>query len=500
MAKRKRRVARRLEESSSEDRGRPMFDPLGARYELTDRMRGLAAGGIGAMHALAVKVGLVRRIDERLHLLKIHRPYHESDHVLNFVLNVFAGGQCLEDLELRRNDEVYMDALGAERIPDPTTAGDFCRRFTAEDVHTLMDIIDDTRLEVWRRQPADFFDQAVIDVDGTLVPTTGECKEGMDISYKGTWGYHPLIVSLAGTGEVLRIVNRPGNRPSHEGAFREIDRAISLCRRGGFRSILVRGDTDFTQTKHLDRWDQIEGVQFIFGMPVQPSLHVQADDLPAELWEFLERPERYEVKTRPRTRPRNVKEAIVKKRKFKNIRLHGEHVAEFSYRPTACRKAYRLIVLRKDLTIENDPQGTLFDDYCYFLYITNDWDTPAEQIVFSANGRCNQENLIEQGKNGPRYLRAPLDNLESNWAYMVTTALAWNLKAWWALLLPEHPRWREKHRQEKQLVLRMEFKRFLNAFIQIPCQLVRTGRRLVFRLLAWNPYLPIFRRLLSALE
>ena len=120
--------------------------------------------------------------------------------------------------------------------------------------------------------------------------------------------------------------------------------------------------------------------------------------------------------------------------------------------------------------------------------------------MLSANGRCQQENLIEQGKNGPRYLRAPLDNLVSNWAYMVTTALAWNLKAWWALMLPEHPRWSTKHRREKELVLRMEFKRFVNSFIHIPCQIVRTSRRLVFRLLSWNPYLSIFGRLLPALE
>ena len=142
----------------------------------------------------------------------------------------------------------------------------------------------------------------------------------------------------------------------------------------------------------------------------------------------------------------------------------------------------------------------MFEDYRYFLYLTNDWDTPAEQIVFSANDRCHQENIIEQGKNGVRCFRAPLDNLVSNWAYMVMTALAWNLKAWWALTLPETPRWREKHKQEKRLVLRMEFKRFVNSFVQIPCQLVRSGGRLVFRLLAWNPYLPIFRRLLQALE
>ena len=452
------------------------------------------------MYALAKKVGLIERIDTGLQLLKIHRPYHESDHVLNIAFNVLAGGQCLEDLELRRNDETFLDALGTERIPDPTTSGDFCRRFAAPDIHQLMDIIDETRLGVWARQPDDFREQAIVDMDGSIVPTTGECKEGMDISYKGIWGYHPLLVSLANTGEVLRLVNRSGNRPSHEGAAAEVDRVIKLCQRGGFKKILLRGDTDFTQTKRLDEWDAIEGVQFVFGMDVHPTTHILCDDLPPELWEYLERPPRYQVKTEPRTRPQNVKQPIVEQREFRNIKLISESVAECSYRPTACHKKYRLIAVRKDLYVENDPQLRFYYDYRYFLYLTNDWETPAEQIVFSANDRCHQENLIEQQKNGVRSLRAPLDSLDSNWAYMVMTALAWNMKAWFGLMLPESPRWQAQHRQEKQLVLRMEFKRFANSFMMIPCQIIRSGRTLLYRLLSWNPYLPIFRRLLIALE
>lgn len=500
LRRRKARIAARLENSSSEDRGRPMLDPGNLRYEMAHRTRAIAAGGIGAMLALAKKLGLVRRIDEGLHLLKIHRPYHESDHVLNIALNVLSGGQCLEDLELRRNDETFLDALGTERIPDPTTAGDFCRRFETADIRRLMDIIDQTRLEVWKQQPADFFKQAIVDMDGTLVPTTGECKQGMDISYKGIWGYHPLILSLANTGEVLRVVNRPGNRPSHEGADVEVDRVIRLCQEAGFEKILLRGDTDFTQTRRLDNWDATEGVQFIFGMDVRPTTHILCDDLPEEIWEFLERPPRYEVKTQPRARPENVKQQIVQVREFKNITLVCETIAECKYRPKACRHEYRLIAVRKDVAIQNDPQGQLFEDYRYFLYLTNDWETPAEEIVFSANDRCHQENLIEQQKNGVRSLRAPLDSLESNWAYMLITALAWNLKAWFGLLLPVSGRWEQKHRAEKDLVLRMEFKRFVNAFMLIPCQIVRTGRTLVYRLLSWNPHVPIFRRLLMALE
>src|SRR5262249_42462038 len=163
----------------------------------------------------------------RLVLLKIHLPYHESDHVLNFAYNALCEGTCKEDIELRRNDAAFLDALGARRIPDPTTAGDFCRRFDEGDIRSLQGAFHETRHQAWARQSDTFFAQAIIDVDGTLVGTTGSCKEGMDISYKGTWGYHPLVVSLANTGEVLSIVNRPGNRPSHEGAAAEIDRAVA---------------------------------------------------------------------------------------------------------------------------------------------------------------------------------------------------------------------------------------------------------------------------------
>jgi Transposase DDE domain group 1 len=469
-------------------------------YEVATRTRGIAHGGIGAIHTLARDLGLIDALDRRLHLLKKHLPYHDSDHVLNIAYIPLCDGTCLQDIELCRNDENFLDALGARRIPDPTTAGDFCRRFEARHVYTLLDIINDTRLNAWATQPRAFFDRALIDMDGSLVGTTGACKKGMDIAYDGTWGYHPLIVSLANTGEVLGLVNRPGNRPSHEGAAAEVDRALAVCLRGGFRKALLRGDTDFSQTAHLDRWDDDPRVQFIFGYEAAPNLKAMAEDLPARAWRPLRRPARYEVKTRPRLRPDKVKEAIVAARGFENLRLRCEEVAEFNYRPTACRKTYRMVVLRKNVTREKG-EVRLFDEVRYFFFITNDWVSEADAVVFAANDRCDQENLLAQLHGGVRALKAPSDTLESNWAYMVMTALAWNLKAWWALALPEPGgRWGEQRCEEKVWVLGLEFKTFVNAFVRLPCQVLRTGGKLVYRLLSWNPHLPIFLRLVDALR
>jgi hypothetical protein len=476
-----------------------MMTATNIHYELGDRVQGLSAGGMGAMLLLARRTGLIHDIDHSLHLLKRHLPYHESDHVLNIAFNILAGGKRIEHLELWRNDEVYLDALGAERIPDPTTAGDFCRRFSEPDIVTLMDALNETRLRVWSEQPSAFFTQAILDVDGTLVGTDAECKQGVDIAYNGTWGYHPLLISLANTAEPLYLVNRSGNRPSHEQAAESLDKMIDLCRRAGFQRIILRGDTDFTQTQHLDRWDEAGDIGFVFGIDAHDTLKVKADELPATAYSFLERPPRYAIKTAPRQRPERVKPQIVQKRGFKTIQLLEEMIAEFDYRPVACGQSYRVVVLRKRLGTDQG-QMRLFEEYRYFFYITNDRVTPAEQIVFSANDRCDQENLIAQLKSGVHALTTPVDDLWSNWAYMVMASLAWTLKAWSALLVPVSPRHAAQHQAEKRSLLRMEFATFCAAVIQMPCQIVRAGRRLIYRLLSWNPWQGVFLRLVERLH
>ena len=447
-------------------------------YEVAERTGAVGCGGVGAMHTLVQRLGLVKDIDQELHLLKVHLPYHESDHVLNLAYNILAGGVRLEDIELRRQDENFLDGLGAQRIPDPTTAGDFTRRFQSGDILTLQECFNRTRERVWRQQPGGFLAEAYIDVDGSIAGTGGECKGGMGLSYKGIWGYHPLIVSLANTKEVLYLVNRPGNVTSQEDSVVWIDRAIALVKPHAGQ-VTVRGDTDFSHTAQLDRWDA-QGVKFILGLDAHPKVVGLADALSARAWKKLERLPQYEILTEPRRKPERVKEGIVRRKGYTNIVLVGEDVTDMTYQPAACRQAYRLVIVRKNLSVQRG-ERVLLDDVRYFFYLTNRWDLSVEEVVGQANGRCDQENVVAQLKGGVNAMRMPVDDLVSNGAYMVMAALAWNLKAWFALLVPDRERGLE--------LLKMEFRSFLQAIMLLPCQIVRTGRRIVWRILTYSRWL-----------
>jgi hypothetical protein len=477
LQKRKRRIEKRLSQRQWEDEPKPIMTANNIHYEVSSKTDAMNCGGIGAIHQMVKKVGLDKQLDEDLRLLKCHLPYHESDHVLNIAYNVLTGGTRLEDIERLRNNDVFLNALGAQRIPDPTTAGDFTRRFDEDSIIQMMESINTIRQRLWNKRGNEFLDnEALIDIDGTFAPTFGQCKGGMDISYNGIWGYHPLVISLANTKEILYLVNRPANVPSHTGCAEWIDKAIELLSNHTER-ICLRGDTDFSLTEHFDKWS--DTADFIFGMDSCKGLINRAEALPADAWNSLIRKEKYTVACE-RKRPKNIKEQVVVKRNFKNICLVGEDIAEFEYRPTKCKKTYRLVVLRKNLTTKQG-EDVLFDNIKYFFYITPNRELSSRDIVEKANGRCDQENVIEQLKNGVNALRMPVDNLLSNWAYMVMAALAWNLKGWFGMMTHFRKRGRE--------IIKMEFRQFLNEIILIPCQILRQGRKVTYRILGYSRWI-----------
>ncbi len=451
-----------------------MLTSANIHYNVDCRYRGIANGGIGIVHKLVDKAGLDREINSRLELFKRHLPYHESDHILNIAYNILSGGHCLQDIDLLRHDDAWLDALGAEIIPAPTTAGDFLRRFGKDDIIELMEIKNAVRQKIWQKQPNVFFKQAIINVDGTISPICGRCKEGMDISYDGKWGYHPLIISLAHTREPLYIINRSGSAPSHLDSAVWLDKSLDLvC--PSFEAVWIRGDTDFALTTNFDKWDR--RCKFIFGMDARAKLVHIASQIAASGWQQLERKRKYRVKTKTRKRPDRIKNQVVKRRKFKTIHTEKEHIADFLYQPGQCAKNYRIIVLKKTLNVTRGDKR-LEDDIRYFFYITNEMKMSAKELVQFYRDRADHENDIEQLKNGVRALQSPSDSLISNWAYMVIASLAWDLKAWCGMLMP--------YRYLGLKIIRMEFKRFINTFIGIPCLIIKIGRQICYRIIGYN--------------
>lgn len=486
---RKQRMLQRIDKSNGAGSS-PAIKLTSVKYEIADKQQAIAAGGIGTMLTVAKQLDLRKEINKAIPLFKLHLPYDESDHVLNIAMNLLAGGNCLEHLEDRRCDEAYLNAMGAQRIPDPTTAGDFCRRFSDEHILRLMNAFNRVRQRVWKQQPDEFFDCAIIEGDGTQVETSAEKKQGVAMNYKGQWGYHPLVVTLANTREPLFIVNRGGSRPSHENAAFFFDLAVKKCRDSGFRKVVLRGDTDFSLTENFDRWDD-DNVEFVFGVDAMPNLVEIAENLDKSAWKPMTR--RRQLKTPPqktrRKRPKYKQQVVVEKEYF-NKRLASEQIAEFNYRPGKCDRDYRVIVLKKEIHLTRG-QLRLFDqeEPVYFFYITNapKRNKSTRQVVIDANARCNQENNISQLKQCA--LTAPLNDLTSNWAYMVIASLAWSLKVWSALLIRPSGGSEQQAAESKvkAKLIAMDFTTFRDRFLMVPAQIIRRSRTLVFRLLSYRP-------------
>lgn len=437
---------------------------------------------------LARATGLPEAIDSHLHLLHDHRPYRESDHVLALAACVLAGGECPEHLRTLRQCPEFLDLLGTSRLPDATTAGDFLRRFQTEDhakalIRALLQVTENVLLAHLSPEQRRL---GRIDADGTFTSTGAECRQGIGYSgQKRDWGYHPLLISLANTNQPLVIKNRPGNENSSQGAAEYLDMAIESMLRV-FEAVTLRGDTDFSQSRYLDGWDSSGRVQFVFGYDACRNLVALAEGLGPEAWHKLTRPARYEVRTRARTKPARIKAQLVKALNYREYHTVREDVAEFDYRPTACRKDYRMVVVRKQIEVT---QGQLLLEPTtrYFFYITNRRDLSPAEVVGESNKRCNQENLIAQLAGQVGALKATSNTVVSNWAWMVSASLAWTLKSWFALFAPE--------REDRQRLVSMEWRTFQQRFVWIAGETIHSSRRRVIRIL--GGHLPSLETFLS---
>lgn len=472
LANRKRKCQRRLARRKAGCKA-PANPPRTLRYEVASRLSGASCGGVPVLIELARAIGLPEMIDSHVQVFKERHQYSESDHILALAAMVLAGGKCPEDLARFREDVPMLDALGVQTLPHPTTAGDFQRRFDEAQLGELQKVFLQAGVfQLGACLPEAEKKLGIVYADGTLSPTDAECMQGIGYSWKRLWGYHPLVLSLANTNQPLWIRNRPGNASSAEGAAEAFD-IVSGHLLEVYDRLLFAGDTDFSQTKYLDGWHKTGRIDFVFGYDACANLVARAEGLAPSSWKRLGRPERV-IKTRPRRKPRRFKEEMVREMEFETIHTEREDVAEFKYRPTACRRDYRMVVVRKTLRVTKG-QKELLPRTRYFFYITNLENATPAGIVDIAHKRCDQENLLAQLKGQIRALCPTSNDLMSNWAWMVIASLAWSLKSWLGLYM--------KDASERRRMQKMEFKSFHRQFIEIPVQVVRQARRRVLRVM-----------------
>jgi hypothetical protein len=442
-------------------------------------------GGLVLAQQFVRRFQVAQRLDNALTLFKRHAPYHESDHVLALAYTLYADGTCLEDQAVLQGSEAVRRMVGACRIPDPTTAGDFLRRFrTVQNVERLSGVTDEVEEAVWSKLPGKIrrrrkkHEFALVDLDGHIKRLYGVQKEGADFSYDGRWSYQPLVVSLGGSGECLKVVNQPGSARPSDAAAQALKEVLPRVRRH-FRNAIVRGDTDF------DRSDVFKAVMeekayFAIGGRVHPNRAALAQRIAEKNWKpFFPRAERKPRSEFPRHgRTANHRRHKAAKRGFRTLRTIAQWLSEIDYQPHGLDAPCRMIV-RRVLIEETDGQGALFQHFRYRLVLTNlPRSYTARQIIDVTYQRCDQENVIEQFGHGIAGWRMPVAEFMGNSAWLQIARLAWNLGKWIAqIALPSE-------------VVRWEWKRFRRHFVYIAAKVLKLGRSWVVRLAGSHRFLP----------
>jgi len=469
---------------------RPVFRNRQVRVQTQHRGTVTPYGGVSLAHDLLMRLGIDRDLNKSLPLLKMHMPYFESDHILTHVYNLYVGGTCIEDIASLQHSQALRSLLGACRIPDPTTAGDFLRRFTCRLLAAFQEVIDTNRQKVWRRLARKRRQTATVDMDSTVKEVFGQCKQGADFSYNGKWSYHPLLLTLAETHEPLRTINRPGNTASADGSGAALREVLPLLGRH-FRQVRVRGDSKFYRRENIAACED-HGAEFAFVMDGYAVLRDMAETLPNNAWQpfYDQEPRRAaggETAKQTRHKRRRWRKRIVRQRGYTRLHTTNESVAESAYALAnqALDESYGLngrtyrVIVKRQRVETSEGQKLLLVENRYRFVITNipSWKMDAAEVLRFAHGRGDQENAIEQLKNGIAALRMPTGELVANGAFLLAGQLAWCLKTWLSLLaLPKE-------------TVRWEWKWFRQAFVYVAATITRTARRVVVSLAGSHRFL-----------
>ncbi len=443
-------------------------------------------GGLALAEQFCRRFGVAGLIDDNVEVLKLHLPYHESDHVLAQAMNLYVGGSCIEDMSLLQHDDAVLRMLGACRLPDPTTAGDFLRRFdrrtNPEGLMGLRTANDKIQERVWKRltrrkRRRRKHSMVVIDVDSKIKPLSGEQKQGADFGYTGKWSYHPFMISMAETGECLAVRNRPGSATSAKGVEDVLDELLPRLKKH-YGTVLLRGDSAFDRAP-MRRVCQQHGVYFAFVSPSFDNRENVAEGL--EFRPFRTREARTHEARRahsgyqPRRKSSSHRKQRARERGYEDKQLKRQWLAETPYRYSRRhgpdRPTYRLVI-RRQLIERHNKQQEIFDEYRYRYVLTNLPDSfTTEAIIDETYLRCDQENLIQQMGSGLAAWRMPVAEFDGNEAWLEIARLAWNMAKWIAqLALPDE-------------VIRWKWKRFRLHYVFVPAQLIKRARQTWVRLM-----------------
>lgn len=436
-------------------------------------------GGLTLFSDFVRRFRVRQRIDAHVGVLKIHLPYRESDHVLAQAANLYVGGTCIEDMANLQHSEGVKRILGAYRLPDPTTGGDFLRRFDeAVNPGSLSDLraaVDEVQGEVWKKlRRRHKRGCAVVDLDGHTKELYGMQKQGADFNHKGKWSYQVLLASMGGTGECLALRNQPGNQRSSEVAPEVLEDLLPRMK-PHFKDVLVRADSDFDRANVREACEAHEAYFAFVGREFKNRPAI-ADSIPEQDWRpFRTKAKRQKVKAknepgfRSRRKKHNRRRRRARQRNYKELKLVRQWMTEVPWSPPDTDKTYRLVI-RCQLIEHRQGQQHLFDDYRYRYVVTNLPESySTRDVIDETYERCDQENVIEQMKNALVAWRMPVAEFAGNCAWLENARLAWNIGKWIAQLSLEPE------------VVRWEWKRFRQAFVYLAAQVIKRGRQIWVR-------------------
>ncbi len=402
---------------------------------------------LGIVHGLVERLEVAPVIDSAVRVLRRHKWYTESDHVLTLTYNMLSGGNTLSDINWLRADEGLRRLLGGARVPHATTVGDFLARFDGKREQCsdrdqqagklarseLREAVEEIQQRAFGLLPRSRRRVATLDWDSSIHEVYGEQKEGADFSYDRRWSYSSLYGTVAETGDVLHLGLHEGSRHTSYGIKEVLPRTIERVRKH-FRQVRMRADSGYYDQEIVDICAE-RGVEFYIVAKQRQNLLRAVHGLPECAWRPLA-PIRERSGRRRRKRRENVKRKISRQRKPDQWYKGTPEVARMMFRPTSWKKGYRYVIKRTPIHDADGKQEYLdgMRKYAYWIVVTNSKRSNTA-VLRTAQGRGNQENLIKDLKEGLGLSHVPTGLLGANQAYFMIAALAWNLKTWMLNLL-----------------------------------------------------------------